>query len=428
MVEKIKIRGGQKVSGKVQISGAKNAALPLLAASILSENELHLKNIPPLVDITTMLTLLENLGCSSLVTKNSMYANSVKLKTDGIGNLVAPYEIVKKMRASILVFGPLLARFGRCSISLPGGCAIGVRPIDLHIRGMEALGARIELKDGYVHAVAPNGLKGAEFEFPISTVTGTENILMAATLADGVTVLKNAAMEPEVVDLANCLNKMGANISGHGSKVITIKGVQHLKAAVHEVIPDRVEAGTYAIAAGITKGNVDLIGVNLRKLLPNFIEKMEQIGLIFSDIENGLRVQSSGEILPVDIETEPFPGYPTDLQAQCMSMLCIANGISTVKENIWENRLMHVAELLRMGADIAVCGTQAKVCGVKQLKGAPVMATDLRASFSLILAALVARGETVIDRIYHLNRGYCCVKEKFAQCGVVVDKIMWVGE
>jgi UDP-N-acetylglucosamine 1-carboxyvinyltransferase len=426
MLEKIKIYGNQIVNGAVEISGAKNAALPLLAASLLSDSGLYLKNVPPLVDISTMLRLLEILGVTYYVTKESSYSNSIKLTTDAVNQFIAPYEIVKKMRASILVFGPLLAKFGRCSVSLPGGCAIGARPIDLHIKGIEALGATIELKDGYVHATAKRGLKGAEFEFPIVTVTGTENVLMAATLAEGTSVLKNAAKEPEIVDLANCLNKMGANISGHGSETIIIKGVSRLGSAEHRVVSDRIETGTYAIAAGITKGQVDLIGENLRSLLPTFIEKMEQSGMIFSDIKNGLRAQSSGEILPINIETEPFPGYPTDLQAQSMSMLCVASGESNIRENIWENRLMHVAELSRMGADIVISDRCAKIKGVKHLMGAPVMATDLRASFSLILAALVADGDTVVDRVYHLDRGYCCVKEKFAQCGIVVDRV--VGE
>ncbi|MDR2068026.1 MAG: UDP-N-acetylglucosamine 1-carboxyvinyltransferase [Holosporaceae bacterium] len=423
MIEKIKVYGKQKANGKVHISGAKNAALPLLAAALLSSDGMRLKNVPPLTDVTTMLALLENLGITYQVFKDSHYANSIKLKTDALENFTAPYEIVKKMRASALVLGPLLSRLGRCRVSLPGGCAIGVRPIDLHLKGMEALGATIELRDGYVHASAPEGLRGAEFTFPIVTVTGTENVVMAAVLANGTTVLKNAAREPEVVDLANCLNKMGANISGHGTETVVIHGVTSLRSTEHTVVPDRIEAGTYAIAAGITNGRIDLLGGDFRKLLPSFLDKMELAGLSFSSIDNGLRVESSGKILPIDVDTEPFPGYPTDLQAQCMAMLCLADGKSNIRENIWENRFMHVAELMRMGADISVAGTHAQVRGVKHLTAAPVMATDLRASFSLILAALAADGDTVIDRVYHLDRGYCCVKEKFADCGIAIERI-----
>lgn len=423
VVVKIKVYGNQKVKGIVPISGAKNSALPLLAASILSNNGLKLKNIPPLLDINTMLSLLESLGVTYQIHRDSIYSNTIKIKTDSIYNFTAPYETVKKMRASILTLGPLLARFGECRVSLPGGCAIGVRPIDLHLKGLEALGAKIVLEDGYVHATVANGLRGADFTFPIVSVTGTENIMMAATLAEGFTLIKNAAREPEIVDLANCLNEMGAKISGHGTSTITIKGVAALHEAEYSVLPDRIEAGTYAIAAGITGGHVDLMGGNFRELLPSFIEKAEQIGLRFFDIENGTRVESSGEICPIDISTEPHPGFPTDLQAQTMALLCLANGESNVFENIWENRFMHAAELMRMGADITISGSRAKVKGVRQLNGAAVMATDLRASFSLVLAALSAKGDTIIDRVYHLDRGYSCVKEKLADCGVIIDRI-----
>ncbi|MDR1333820.1 MAG: UDP-N-acetylglucosamine 1-carboxyvinyltransferase [Holosporaceae bacterium] len=420
-MEKIWIRGNQKVDGIVPISGAKNAALPLLASSILSD-KLKLINVPSLVDVETMLSLLESLGATYVLSRDSLYASSVELKTDNICNFVAPYKTVKQMRASILVLGPLLAKFGRCEVSLPGGCAIGVRPIDLHLSGLEALGANVELKNGYVNATAPAGLRGAHFTFPIVTVTGTENLMMAATLAKGVTVLQNAAKEPEVVDLANCLNKMGAQISGHGTDTITICGVANLGEAEYRVLPDRIEAGTYAIAAGITGGKVDLMGGNFRELLPSFIEKMEQIGLRFTDLENGLRVESSGKIAATDVSTEPYPGFPTDLQAQTMALLCLSDGESIISENIWENRFMHAAELMRMGANITICGGDARVRGVKNLTGAPLMATDLRASFSLVLAALAAKGDTIVDRVYHLDRGYCCVKEKLAGCGVVIER------
>lgn len=444
MTTKIEIIGPQKVDGSVHISGAKNAALPLLAASILTESGLKLDNIPLLRDIGTMLGLLEELGASFVAKKEDFDSRSIYLKTDSVHNFVAPYEIVKQMRASILILGPMLARFGKCSVSLPGGCAIGVRPIDLHIKGMQALGAKIDLKDGYVHASALRGLRGAEFDFPIVTVTGTENVMMAATLAEGTTVLKNTAREPEIVDLAECLNKMGAKISGQGTDTIVIEGVTSLHEAEHTVIADRIEAGTYALAAGITGGSVDLMGGNFRSLLGAFIEKAEQAGLIFEDIVRddsregrkvegkrvkegkiveGLRVRSSGHIAPVNVETEPYPGFPTDLQAQTMAMLCLADGESHIQENIWENRFMHVAELARMGADIEIHSGQARIKGVKRLKGAPVMATDLRASFSLVLAALAAEGKTVIDRVYHLDRGYGCVEKKLAGCGVRIDRI-----
>lgn len=420
---KIKVYGQQKVNGSVQISGAKNAALPLFAATLLSDDGMYLKNVPPLADIATMIELLNELGVQTQSEQDSIYASNVKFKTDAVNSFTAPYDIVKRMRASILVLGPLLARFGQCKVSLPGGCAIGVRPIDLHLKGMQALGADVELKDGYVYAVARNGLRGTTFKFPITTVTGTENVMMAAVLAQGTTILKNAAMEPEIEDLANCLNKMGAKISGHGTDTIVIDGVTSLHATEYSIMPDRIEAGTYAVAAGITKGKVDLLGGDFRKLLPTFIESMEQSGLKFTDIEHGLRVESQGEIAPLKINTAPFPGFPTDLQAQTMALLAIAHGESDIYENIWENRFMHVAEFARMGAHIETNGAHAHIFGVAHLTGAPVMATDLRASFGLVLAALAASGETVIDRVYHLDRGYCCVKEKFANCGVIVERI-----
>ncbi|GHU12526.1 UDP-N-acetylglucosamine 1-carboxyvinyltransferase [Alphaproteobacteria bacterium] len=429
MTEKIKIRGRQVLNGVIPISGAKNAALPLLAASLLSSEKILLKNVSPLADVGTMLSLLGEMGVRYVVTDDSPYSSTIELHADSINNFVAPYDIVKKMRATILVLGPLLSRFNECTVSLPGGCAIGLRPVNYHLGGMEALGAKISLKDGYIYAEAPRGLKGAEFEFPTVSVTGTENVMMAAVLATGKTILKNAAKEPEIVDLASCLNKMGAIISGHGSDTIEIQGVTSLHGVDYLVIADRIEAGTYAIAAGITGGRVDLIGGNFRELLPCFIDKMTQAGLIFSDIDNGIRVISSGTIHPIDIETAPFPGFPTDLQAQSMAMLCLADGTSNIYETIWENRLMHVAELSRMGAEIKVsrcdqtCVCHACVTGVEKFQGAPVFATDLRASFSLVLAALAAEGETVLDRVYHLDRGYCAVEHKFKTCGVTIERI-----
>ncbi|MDR0580616.1 MAG: UDP-N-acetylglucosamine 1-carboxyvinyltransferase [Holosporaceae bacterium] len=420
---KIRVYGNQKMEGVIPISGAKNAALPLMAASILSSDGLKLKNVPPLLDVSNMLSLLENLGITCQMDQENMFASSINLKTNAIYNFLASYDIVKKMRASILVLGPLLTKYGRCKVSLPGGCAIGVRPIDLHLKGMKALGAQVELQDGYICAFADKGLHGAEYEFPTVTVTGTENIVMAATLAKGTTVLKNSAQEPEVVDLANCLNKMGAKISGQGTKVISIKGVSDLHWTEYNVLPDRIEAGSYIIAAGITKGCVDLQGGNFRELLPAFMEKMEQVGLTFCDIEGGIRAQATGTLEPIRISTAPHPGFPTDLQAQTMAMLCLVNGESHITENIWENRFMHAAELARMGADITIAGHTAHIRGVSMLHGAPVMSTDLRASFSLLLAALAAKGESLIDRIYHLERGYCCIMEKLAGCGIVIDKI-----
>lgn len=418
----IKVIGKQSVNGKVIISGAKNAALPILAASILSNDGLTLRNIPPLSDTLTMLELLENLGASySLVNEND-HSLLINIKTDSINNFVAPYEMVKKMRASILVLGALLTRFGRAKVSLPGGCAIGVRPVNLHISGLQALGADIELESGYLIANAPNGLRGAEFSFSTKTVTGTENIIMAATLASGVTVLKNCANEPEIVDLANCLNAMGAKIAGHGTDEITIHGVSSLHSAEHSVLHDRIEAGTYAIAAAITAGKLELIGEGLDSMLSCFWEKLQQAGVKISKTDNGILVQGSEHISPVDIETGPYPDFPTDLQAQMMALMCLARGQSRISENIWENRFMHVAEFVRMGADINVVGSSAVVNGIKSFVGTRVIATDLRASFALVLAAIAADGETIVDDTYHLDRGYCCVKDKLSQCGVVVEK------
>lgn len=420
---KLKVYGKQTANGQVCISGAKNAALPLLAASLLSDDGLNLVNIPPLSDIKTMCDLLTTLGVTYEQTSPAPYADEIKLDTKGLNNFVAPYDMVKKMRASILVLGPLLAKMGQCNVSLPGGCAIGVRPVDLHIKALQALGAQITLENGYIQAAAPNGLTGAEFEFPVVTVTGTENVMMAAALAKGDTVLKNAAREPEIVDLADCLNEMGAQITGQGTNTITIRGVTNLHSTTHSVIVDRIEAGTYIALAGITHGRIKLIGGNFRSLLPTFIEQMTFAGLQFEDTVDGVIVDGTGELHSIDISTAPYPGFPTDLQAQAMSLLCCADGVSNIYENIWENRFMHVAELCRLGADISVDGAHAVIRGGKQLAGAPVMATDLRASFCLVLSGLAAEGETIIDRLYHLDRGYCCVEEKLAGCGIKVERI-----
>lgn len=423
MKNRLLVHGEQVLRGRINISGAKNAALPLYAASILSDDKLTLKNVPPLSDIKTMSTLLTDFGCS--ITETNVMSDSFTVTIDNthISNFTAKYDLVKQMRASILVLGPMLGKYGKCIASMPGGCSIGVRPIDLHLRGMEALGATILLENGYIKAEAKNGLRGGKFVFPIVTVTGTENVLMAAVLAKGTTVLMNAAIEPEIVDLANCLIKMGAKITGHGTPTIVIEGVDHLHSAVHRVISDRIEAGTYAIAAGITGGEVQLVGDNLAEVLSNVISPLNETGMEFVANKDSLIVKGGKDIFPVNIETKAYPGFPTDLQAQMMALLCKANGSSIITESIWENRFMHVPELARMGADITVCGPTAVIKGVKVLKGAQVMATDLRASFSLIIAALVAKGDTIIDRLYHLDRGYSCVEEKLAGCGVKVERI-----
>lgn len=422
MTEKLRIYGNQRVQGTVPISGAKNAVLPLLAASLLCEG-LTLQNVPPLADVFTMLSLLEEFGVRYEKKEISSYEMEVNLETSSINCFKAPYDIVKRMRASVLVLGPLLARFGQCSVSSPGGCAIGVRPIDLHLKGMTALGAEIELENGYVVAKAPRGLKGAEFDFPVVTVTGTENVLMAAVLASGTTVLTNVALEPEVMDLVICLNSLGAKIKVYEDKrTMEICGVSSLKSGGHEVVSDRIEAGTYAIAAAITCGRIELRGKKVEKFLTAFLRSLEASGVQVISSKDSLTVSMDGKIEPVKMETAPYPGYPTDLQAQLMALLCIADGTSIISENIWENRFMHVAELARMGAQIELLGSTAKITGVPKLMGAPVIATDLRASFSLVLAALAAEGETILDRVYHLDRGYAAVEEKLAGCGVIIER------
>lgn len=423
MMDRLLIHGGQQVNGRVMIAGAKNAALPLFAAGLLSDEVLKLRNVPMLSDIATMKTLLRNFGC--IIEDEDVCGDrfTVNICASGIDNFTAQYDLVKQMRASILILGPLVSKFGECCVSMPGGCSIGVRPIDLHLRGLEALGAEISIENGYIRAQAKNGLKGNKFVFPIATVTGTENILMAAVLAKGNTVLMNVACEPEIVDLANCLNKMGAKISGHGTPMIEIEGVDHLHGAEHTVIADRIEAGTYAMAAGITGGTVELIGEGLSDMLANPIATLVETGMRFEPTAGGLLAVGNNEINAVNIETKTYPGFPTDLQAQVMAMLCMANGSSIITESIWENRFMHVPELCRMGADISVCGSSAIIKPVRELNGAQVMATDLRASFSLILAGLVAKGETIIENVYHLDRGYAKVEEKLAGCGVKVERI-----
>ena len=350
-------------------------------------------------------------------------AKTVVFNAKGLTNTTAPYDLVRKMRASVLVLGPLVARHGEAHVSLPGGCAIGTRPIDLHIKGLQALGAEIELGEGYIHAKAPHGLKGADFTFSLVSVTGTENLLMAAALAQGTTRLINAAREPEIVDLANCLNGMGAKITGMGTDTITIEGVEKLHGYTHRILPDRIELGTYAIAAAITHGDIFLEGGDIN-LIPGFASMLEQSGIQLTQKENGLQVTAlNGHHKGVDIMTEPFPGFATDLQAQAMSLMCTAEGAAMITESIFENRFMHVPELCRMGANITVHGSTALVRGVPHLIGAPVMATDLRASVSLVLAGLVAQGETIINRVYHLDRGYEGLEEKLQNCGAEIERI-----
>ncbi|WP_343560075.1 UDP-N-acetylglucosamine 1-carboxyvinyltransferase [Kiloniella sp. b19] len=431
-MDQIRIRGGNPLNGKIHISGAKNAALPLMTASLLTDETLTLRNLPHLADITTLANLLVQHGVDlHLNGHDSAEACSgrvMEMKAGTITSTRAPYDLVRKMRASVLVLGPLLAREGHAEVSLPGGCAIGTRPVDLHLQGLQALGAEIELKEGYVHARAPGGLVGGHVLFPKVSVGATENLMMAACLAKGKTTLANAAREPEVVDLAECLIGMGAQIEGAGQDVITIEGVDRLHGHTHTVVADRIEAGTYAMAAAATGGTLELMGARADHLRA-MIDQLAPCGLRIEEIEGGLRAsRANGIIEGVDIMTEPFPGYPTDLQAQTMALMTTAQGASMITETIFENRFMHVPELCRMGANITVHGSSALVRGQPELMGAEVMATDLRASFSLILAGLVAKGETVLNRVYHLDRGYERVEEKLAACGAEIIRVQQNGE
>jgi UDP-N-acetylglucosamine 1-carboxyvinyltransferase len=426
-MDKIRIRGGKPLTGDIEISGAKNAALPLMAAALLTEETLRLANLPHLADITTMANLLGQLGVSLHLNGgagNGGHAGRVlELTARDIAETKADYDLVRKMRASVLVLGPLLARCGHAEVSLPGGCAIGTRPVDLHLRGLGQLGAEIDLKDGYVVAKAPGGLVGAKIVFPIVSVGATENLLMAASLAKGETVLVNAAREPEITDLAHCLIAMGARIEGVGTDTLTVQGVERLHAAEHTIVADRIEAGTYAMAAAIAGGAVELVGVR-RDLIGAVAETLTQAGVSIEPTVRGLKVARNGErVTGVDVMTEPFPGFPTDLQAQFMALMTTANGAAMITETIFENRFMHVPELTRMGASINVHGASAMVRGVPRLTGAPVMATDLRASVSLVLAGLVADGETVLNRVYHLDRGYERLVEKLAACGADIERV-----
>ena len=419
-MDSILVTGGGALHGEIPIAGAKNACLTLMPATLLSEEPITLTNAPRLSDIKTMGLLLESLGTEV----TSMQDGKVlTMSSHNLDNLTADYDIVRKMRASILVLGPMLARAGQAVVSLPGGCAIGARPVDLHLKAMEALGAQIELRDGYVHAKAPQGLKGATIEFPFVSVGATENALLAATLAQGTTILKQAAREPEIVDLAECLIAMGAQIDGHGTSTITIQGVDRLHGATHPVVTDRIELGTYMLAPAITGGEVECLGGKI-ELLTAFCEKLDEAGLSVEQTQRGLKVKrTNADIKAINVTTEPFPGFPTDLQAQMMALLCTARGTSVLEEKIFENRFMHAPELSRMGAQSEVNGGMATVTGVERLKGAPVMATDLRASVSLILAGLAAEGETLVNRVYHLDRGYERVEEKLGNCGAKIERI-----
>ena len=420
-MDSIVVKGGGALSGQIPIAGAKNACLTLMPACLLSEEPLTLTNAPRLSDIRTMTELLRSLGAEV----TSMQDGQVlAMSCHGAINTRAEYDIVRKMRASNLVLGPLLAREGHAQVSLPGGCAIGARPMDIHTDSLELMGAQIDLRDGYLHAKAAGGkLKGAVIDFPFASVGATENIMMAATLAKGTTVINNAAREPEIVDLADCLRAMGAQIDGDGTSRIEIQGVDRLHGATHRVVTDRIELGTYMLAPAICGGEVELLGGRIN-LLQAFCEKLDAAGIDVMETEKGLKVaRRNGSIQAVNVTTEPFPGFPTDLQAQMMALLCTAQGTSVLEEKIFENRFMHAPELIRMGAEIEVHGGTATVTGVKKLKGAPVMATDLRASVSLILAAMAAEGETKVSRVYPLDRGYEHVVAKLRGVGANIERI-----
>jgi len=415
-VDKLIIHGGKKLKGEVQVSGSKNAALPILISTILAPGINEISNVPFLRDINTTIKVLESLGA-----RVEGDGHMVRIDTAGINSHEATYELVKTMRASVLVLGPLLARFGKARVSLPGGCAIGARPINLHLMGLKALGAEIVLEHGYVEATAKR-LKGARINFDVSTVGGTEHLMMAAATALGETVLENAAREPEIIDLALILNRMGARIEGAGTDTIRIQGVTELSPASYEVMPDRIEAGTFMIASAITGGDVKISGMKLEHL-DALVFKLQDAGVEITSRDNVIRVKGPKKIKSVNIKTRPYPGFPTDMQAQFMALMCLAEGASVISENIFENRFMHVAELLRFGADITVEGNTATVKGVKKLSGAPSMATDLRASASLILAGLAAEGTTEVTRIYHLDRGYESIEKKLAGLGADIVRV-----
>ena len=419
-MDKLIITGGNRLDGEIRISGAKNSALPILAATLLADEAVTICNLPHLHDITTMIELFGRMGIQPIVDEKL----NGEVNPTSISTLVAPYELVKTMRASILVLGPMVAHFGKAEVALPGGCAIGSRPVDLHIRGLEAMGATITVEAGYIKAQAPEGgLRGAHFFFDTVSVTGTENILMAATLAKGKTVLENAAREPEVVDLAECLIAMGAQITGHGTDTITIHGVERLHGARYSVMPDRIETGTYLVAAATTRGRVKLKDTDA-SILESVLLKLEEAGAYIDTGKDWISLDMKGNRpRAINLRTAPYPAFPTDMQAQFVAMNTIAEGTGTVIETVFENRFMHVQEMNRMGAHILVEGNTAIVTGVEQLKGAPVMATDLRASASLVIAGLVAEGDTMVDRIYHIDRGYECIEEKLQALGGVIRRV-----
>ncbi|MGA2465385.1 MAG: UDP-N-acetylglucosamine 1-carboxyvinyltransferase [Thermodesulfobacteriota bacterium] len=415
-MDKIIIRGGERLIGEVGVSGSKNATLPIFAASLLAEGVNLFHNVPNLKDVQTIVKVLKNLGVK-VWEEGEIY----RIDATEVSNHKAPYDLVKTMRASILVLGPLVARMRRATVSLPGGCAIGARPINLHLMGLEAMGAKIELRRGYIEAKADR-LKGAEISFDIPTVTGTENLMMAATLAKGKTTLQNAAMEPEVVDLANVLTKMGAKINGAGTLLIEIEGVESLQAAEHSIIPDRIEAGTLMVAAGLTRGNIKILHCPLQQM-ETVASKLRESGMEIDSDGEGARVVGNRRIRSVDVKTQPYPGFPTDMQAQFMVLMSLAKGLSVISETIFENRFIHVSELRRMGANIHIQGDTAILQGVENLNGAQVMATDLRASASLILAGLAAEGVTEVSRVYHLDRGYEGLDKKLASLGADIKRV-----
>ena len=420
-MDRIRIHGGRTLKGKVCLSGAKNAALPIMAAALLTDGISTLTNLPALRDIQTNKKLLSWLG----VSLEEVSPSELRLNTSRVKGWEAPYDLVKTMRASILVLGPLVARLGKARVSLPGGCAIGARPINLHLKGLEQMGARLELKHGYVEAKARQ-LKGAEIVFDLPTVTGTENLMMAAVLARGKTTLANAAKEPEVVDLANFLRGMGAQIAGAGTDIITVEGVPSLHPATYRVMPDRIEAGTYLVASGITGGEITLTDYD-GSCLETLIMKLKETGVEFAQNKTGLTASGPRKLKSVSVTTRPYPGFPTDMQAQFMALMCVSQDTSIIQETIFENRFMHVSELRRMGADIQVSGHQAVVKGAARLTGAPVMATDLRASASLVLAGLRAEGVTEISRVYHLDRGYETLEKKLSALGAKIERIKETG-
>ena len=424
-MDRIIIRGGNRLEGKIPISGAKNAALTLLPCALLTDEPLTLRNLPRLADVDSFGHLLNQLGVSTTVegAKADEFGRVMTLRASSIGSTEAPYDIVRKMRASILVLGPLVARSGEATVSLPGGCAIGMRPVDLHLRALEALGAELEIASGYVKATAPaGGLRGGTIRFPIVSVGATENALMAAVLAKGTTVIENAAREPEITDLAKCLIAMGAEIEGLRTDTLTVHGKDRLHGATYSVMPDRIEAGSYACAALITGGSLELVGAR-RETMPSILSGLQDAGAIIEDDGKNLKVSANGGIKPLSVSTAPFPAFPTDMQAQFMAMLSLAEGTSLLTETIFENRYMHVPELNRMGADVEVRGRSAVVRGVDGLVGAPVMATDLRASMSLVLAGLAADGETQVHRVYHLDRGYERLEEKLQAVGADIERV-----